>query len=122
MTRASALAFATTIAWAAPAFADPLDQTSAQPLRTLSRLALEPPPQIDRRGVSLPVVQYQSADGALHLRRGIIAGKEVAPGTVLGIGVFETSPKGRGYVGDVPPNVVPTKRSRRAAVGLSWRF
>jgi hypothetical protein len=55
------------------------------------------------------------------VERGIIAGKQVAPGTVLGLGLYETAPKSRGYVGDIPPNMAP-KRSRRAAVGLSWKF
>jgi hypothetical protein len=121
MMRASVLAFATTIVWTTPALAQPAGQTASQSHSLLSRFVGEPPAEIDRRGISFPVVEYSGPDGILRQRRGIIAGKRVAPGTVLGLGIFETTPKVRGYVGDVPPNVAP-KRSRRAAVGLSWKF
>ena len=53
--------------------------------------------------------------------RGIIAGRQIAPGTVLGIGIFQTTPKLHGYVGDVPQNMAP-RRSKRAAMGLSVKF
>lgn len=121
MMRASILTFATTIVWAAPVLAEPAGQTSIQSLPTLSRFAGEPPAQVDRRGVSFPVVEYSGPDGILRTRRGIIAGKQVAPGTVLGLGIWETAPKTRGYVGDVPQNMAP-KRTRRAAIGVSWKF
>ena len=118
MARVSVLAFATTIVCAAPALAEPAGQTSFQSLPT--RFAGEPPPEVNRRGVSFPIVQYQETDGTLRMRRGIIAGKEVAPGTVLGLGIWETAPKARGYIGDIPQNM--PRRTRRAAVGLSWKF
>lgn len=118
--RASVLAFATAFVWAAPALAEPPGQ-NIQSLPTLSRFAGEPPARVDR-GVSFPVIEYQGNDGMLRVRRGIIAGKQVAPGTVLGLGLYETAPRARGYVGDVPPGMAPPKRGRRAAVGLSWRF
>jgi hypothetical protein len=121
MTSASVLAFATTIVWAAPVLSEPPGQ-NIQSLPTLSRFAGEPPAQVDRRGIMFPVIEYQGTDGILRVRRGIIAGQQIAPGTVLGLGIFETAHKARGYVGDVPPNMSPPKRSRRAAVGLSWRF
>jgi hypothetical protein len=47
--------------------------------------------------------------------------RQIAPGTVLGLGIFQTRPKMRGYVGDVPQNMAP-RRNKRAAVGLSVRF
>ena len=121
MTRASVLAFATMFASTAPVFAQPTGQSPIQSLPSLSRFAGEPAARIDRRGISLPVVEYRGPDGILRVERGIIAGKKVAPGTVLGLGLYETAPKSRGHIGDVPPNVAP-KRSRRAAVGLSWKF
>ena len=121
MARAGVLAFATLIVCAAPALAEPPGQGSVQSLPTLSRFAGEPPAQVDRRGISFPVIDYSGPDGVLRTQRGIIAGKQVAPGTVVGLGIWETAPKARGYVGDVPTNVAP-KRTRRAAVGLSWRF
>ena len=120
MTRASVLAFAT-IVWAAPALAEPPGQTDIRSLPTLSRFRGEPPARVDRRGLSFPVIEYSGPDGVLRTQRGIIAGKQVAPGTVVGVGLWETAPKAHGYVGDTPQNVAP-RRSRRAAVGLSWRF
>jgi hypothetical protein len=121
MLRAGVLALATSIVCAAPALAEPPAQRSVQSLPTFSRFAGEPPAQVDRRGVSFPIIDYSGPDGALRTQRGIIAGKQVAPGTVVGLGIWETAPKARNYVGDVPANVAP-KRTRRAAVGLSWRF
>jgi hypothetical protein len=121
MTRAGVLAFATSIVCASPALAEPPGQNSIQSLPTLSRFAGEPPAHVDRRGVSFPVIEYSGPDGVLRTQRGIIAGKQVAPGTVIGLGIWETAPKARSHVGDVPSNVAP-KRTRRAAVGLSWRF
>jgi len=121
MTRAVVLAFATSIICAAPALAEPPVQNSIQSLPTLSRFAGEPPMHVDRRGVSFPVIDYSGPDGLLRTQRGIIAGKQVAPGTVVGLGFWETAPKARGYVGDVPANAAQ-RRTRRAAVGLSWRF
>jgi hypothetical protein len=121
MRRAGVLAFATSIACAAPALAEPPGQNSVQSLPTLSRFAGEPPVHVDRRGVTFPVIDYTGPGGVLRTQRGIIAGKRVARGTIVGLGIWETAPKARGYVGDVPANVTP-KRTRRAAVGLSWRF
>ena len=120
MGRASVLAFATTIVCAGPALAETAGQASVQSLPGVSRLAGEPPTEVSRRGFSFPIVQYQEADGTIRVRHGIIAGKLVAPGTMLGLGLWETAPKARGYVGDVPQNM--PRRSRRAAVGLSWKF
>ena len=121
MVRLSVLAFATLALTAAPAVAEPGSQDSANTLSSISRIIGEPPTQVERRGFSFPVVEYRGPDGVVQKRRGIIAGKQVAPGTVLGVGIYETAPKMRGYVGDVPQNIAPRK-SRRAAVGLSVKF
>jgi hypothetical protein len=121
MTRAGVLAMATSIVCAGPALAEPPGHGPVRTLPTLSRFAGEPPPRVDRRGLSFPVIDYSGPGGVLRTQRGIIAGKRVAAGTVVGLGIWETAPKARGYVGDVPANVTP-KRTRRAAVGLSWRF
>ena len=121
MTRASVLAFATTIVWAAPALAEPSEQTGIQSLPALLRFSGAPPTRVERSGISFPVIEYSGPDGVLRTQRGIIAGKQIAPGTVVGVGLWETGPKARGYVGDSPQNMAP-RRSRRAAVGLSWRF
>lgn len=121
MTRLSVLAFVPIAVMATPAAAEPDSEASANSLSSISRIIGEPPTPVERRGFSFPVVEYRGPDGVVQKRRGIIAGTTVAPGTVLGIGIYETAPKMRGYVGDVPQNMAPRK-SRRAAVGLSMKF
>lgn len=121
MARLSVLTFAATVVMTTPAAAEPDSQASANSISSISRIIGEPPTRVERRGFSFPVVEYRGPDGVVQKRRGIIAGKQVAPGTVLGLGIYETAPKMRGYVGDVPQNMAPRK-SRRAAVGLSMKF
>jgi len=121
MARLSVLTFAALAVTAAPAVAEPGSEDPINALSSISRIIGEPPTQVERRGFSFPVVEYRGPDGVVQKRRGIIAGKQVAPGTVLGVGIYETAPKMRGYVGDVPQNMAPRK-SRRAAVGLSVKF
>lgn len=121
MTRLSVLAFAALAATTAPAAAEPGGQDTTNSLSAISRIIGEPPTQVERRGFSFPVVEYRGPDGVMQQRRGVIAGTKIAPGTVLGVGLYETAPKMRGYVGDVPQNMAPRK-SRRAAVGLRMKF
>jgi hypothetical protein len=121
MKRLSVLTFAALAVTAAPAVAQPGGQDPTNSLSSISRIIGEPPTRVERRGFSFPVIEYRGPDGVVQKRRGIIAGKQVAPGTVLGVGIYETAPKMRGYVGDVPQNMAPRK-SRRAAVGLSMKF
>ena len=121
MARLSVLTLAAMAVTAAPAAAQPDSQTSVDSLSSISRIIGEPPTSVERRGFSFPVVEYRGPDGVMQQRRGVIAGTKVAPGTVLGIGLYETAPKMRGYVGDVPQNMTPRK-SRRAAVGLRMKF
>lgn len=121
MARLRVLAFAAAIVSTIPAAAEPPSQSSPNAISSVSRIG-EPPAQIERRGFSFPVVEYRGPDGVWQQRRGIIAGKQVAPGTVLGLGIFQTAPKMRGYVGDMPHNVAPRGKTRRAAVGVSMKF
>ena len=121
MTRLSVLAFAAAVVMTTPAAAQFDSQAPTNSLSSISRIIGEPPTPVERRGFSFPVVEYRGPDGVVQKRRGIIAGTKVAPGTVLGLGIYETAPKMRGYVGDVPQNMAPRK-SRRAAVGLSMKF
>ena len=116
------LAFTAAIVSTVPAAAEPVSQSSPNSISSVSRMVGEPPAQIERRGFSFPVIDYRGPVGVWQQRRGIIAGKQVAPGTVLGLGIFQTAPKMRGYVGDVPHNIAPKGKSRRAAVGLSMKF
>lgn len=120
MARLRVLAVVATVACTAPAAAEPAGSTT-NALSSLSRVGSDAPMQIERRGFSFPVIGYAEPNGVWQQRRGIIAGKEIARGTVLGLGIFQTSPKMRGYVGDVPQNMAP-KRNKRAAIGLSMKF
>ena len=86
------------------------------------RFSAEGPLQIQRHGFSFPVVEYTDERGARQQRKGIIASKMISPDTMIGIGLFETTPKSRGYWGDVSPNMEPKRSKRAAAVGLHWRF
>jgi hypothetical protein len=121
MTRLSVLAFAAIAVVTMPASAEPGGVDPSNSLSSISRIIGEPPTPIERRGFSFPVVEYRGPDGVVQQRRGVIAGTKVAPGTVLGVGIYETAPKMRGYVGDMMPQVTPRK-SRRAAVGLKMKF
>lgn len=121
MARLRVLAFAATVACTAPAAAEPPGTPSINALPSLSRIGGNVPMQVERPGLSVPVFGYAEPVGLWQQRRGIIAGKEIARGTVLGLGIFQTTPKMRGFVGDIPQNLAP-KRSKRAAVGLSMKF
>lgn len=121
MARLTAMALTLPLVLAAPAAAQIVDQDGTAALTSSSRLAGEAPLQIERRGFSFPIIEYTEPSGAIKQRRGIIAGAEVAPGTLVGIGLFETMPKARGFAPD-PTVDGGVKRKRRAAVGLTVRF
>ena len=100
---------------AAPALA----QTAA-PHPSLT-VPADPALQLGKRGFSFPVIEYSDPTGVRQQRKGIIAGQEIAPDTMIGVGLFETAPRTRGFVPETNPGA-RAKRSRQAAVGLSWRF
>ena len=74
---------------------------------------------VERKGFSLPVVDYSAPDGSLRRKSGIIAGFEVTPRALLGVGMYQMGVKKRATNGDA---TLPAKRSRRMAVGLSLQF
>ena len=121
MARLKILAVVATVACSTPVSAEPPGTSTTTSLTSLSRIGGNVPTQVERRGFSFPVVDYAEPNGVWQQRRGIIAGKEIARGTVLGLGIFQTSPKMRGYVGDMPQNMAP-RRNKRAAIGLSMKF
>ena len=86
------------------------------------RFSAEGPLQFRRHGFSFPVVEYVDERGARQQRKGIVASKMIAPDASVGIGLFETTPKSRGYWGDVPPNAAPRRSRKVASIGLNWRF
>lgn len=88
--------------------------------RALIRPALEPGLTPGNGGFSFRIDEPQEPDGSWSLRRGIVAGVEVAPDATVGIGLFETMPK------RIPRSEESAldrpKRSRKAAVGMTWKF
>lgn len=121
MTRSGALAFVATVFWAAPAAAEEPAKVGALQLPSLSRMTIQQQSGT-RRAFAYPIAEYEATDPLWQSRQGIIAGKQVAPGTILGVGIFRTTPKLRGHVGDVPSTMAVPKHKRSAAVGLSWQF
>lgn len=121
MSRLRILAFAATLLCSGVASAQSTS-VDTHSLQSLSRLGGSPPIyNVERRGLSFRVLDYVDPRGIVQHRQGIVAGKRIAPGTILGVGIFRTAPKMRGYVGDIPQNIA-SKRSKRAAIGLTMKF
>ena len=119
--RVKVLAFAVTMVFAAAADAQTAAQSQTSDTSSILRFRAEDPIQVRQRGFAFPVMEYTDERGARHQRKGIIASKIIAPGTLLGVGFYETTPKSRGLIGEPHSNITP-RRTKRAAVGLSWRF
>ena len=118
MGRASVAACIVPLLAAAPAAAQAPDSTAQSRHRLNSIVAPALPPA--NEGVSLPVVSYTAPDGVLTVRRGIVAGFNVAPNALIGIGLFKMMPK-RASPGFEPMDKAPSK-SRKAAVGFTLNF
>lgn len=120
MTRVGALAiWVAFTAAAAPVSAQLVDPLPADRLSALVKPALEEPLP-DNGGLSFRLGEQIDPDGTRHERRGIIAGFDVAPDTVVGLGLFETLPKR--VVRSEESALDKPKRSRKAAVGLTLKF
>lgn len=122
MKRLRVLALAVALTYAASAEAEMAGAADANAPTSAIRLHAEDPIQVKNRGFSFPIIEYTDERGVRQKRKGIIASKMIAPDTLVGIGLFETTPKSQGYWGDVPPNVAPRRSRRAAAIGLNWRF
>ena len=121
MTRLRVLAFALALTFAVPGAAEPAGP-EANAATLTGRFGGDAPFYIERRGFSFPVIEYVEPNGTRQLRRGIVAGKTIAPETLLGVGLFETSPRSHPRISD-PAHSDRQKRPRRAAaIGLSMRF
>jgi hypothetical protein len=105
---------------ASPGEAQTIEAGASTPTSTI-RFKAEDPIQVTKRGFSFPVVEYTDERGARQQRKGIIASKVIAPGALLGIGFYETSPKSRGLTGE-PPTINGPRRSKRAAIGIRGRY
>ena len=78
------------------------------------------PVHVRQRGFSFPTINYTAPTGETRQRRGILVGRQVAPNALVGVGLFETAPRLRGYSPEATEG--RAKGKRRAAIGLSLRF
>jgi hypothetical protein len=101
---------------AAPGFAqaDP----APNPFSTISPAAEG---QFGKSNFSFRINEIIGQDGSRQKRRSIIAGVDVAPGTTVGFGLFDSGAKAKGR-GPDPRLDGLSKRSRKAALGMSFRF
>ena len=86
----------------------------------LSFVTDDEPVHVRQRGFSFPTINYTAPTGETRQRKGILIGRQVAPNTLLGVGLFETAPRLRGYSPEAAEG--RAKGKRRAAVGMSLRF
>lgn len=119
--RLQMLLFAMASSLAMPAGAQTIGQLTSRALPSISSLSRIATSESRKPVVALPIIDYANSDGGAPMPRGIIAGRQIAPGTVLGLGVFERERKMRGYVGGIPQNMEPRK-TKQAAVGLTMKF
>ena len=84
----------------------------------------EAPLALKGRGLEFPISQYVDERGAVQQRRGIVVGKQVAPDTMLGFGMFDRMPKTRSFTPQLDPPASSQRRAktRGAAIGLRLRF
>jgi hypothetical protein len=122
MERRRVVAVALALNAAAPAAAAPPEPIHPGNVPLMSRLAEDVPMHLEHKGFSFPVVEYVEPTGTRRLRRGIIAGKTVAPDTIIGVGVFRSSPKSGRTIGEPPPASTLRRSGRSAAIGLSMKF
>ncbi|HUG46742.1 MAG TPA: hypothetical protein VMK31_09580 [Sphingomicrobium sp.] len=66
---------------------------------------------------SLPVIEYRAPGGTLKRGQGFIFAHDVDPNTIVGIGLFKSKPKE-----PEAPGIPTTGKSRKMAVGVSFRF
>lgn len=95
----------------------PADDVFQRPRTPVLALPAEP----RRKGLSFRIADEVERDGVIRLQRGIVAGFEVAPDALIGIGLFETMPK-RIVRSEQNDFERMPKRKRKAAVGLSLKF
>lgn len=102
--------------WAAPA----AGQSVAPQTFILSpKPSIEPELNLQRKGFALPIIDYTAPDGTLKRSHGIIVGRNITPSTVIGLGLFSSGPKAN-EPQDGP--LTPAKKSKKVALGFSFRF
>ena len=120
MSRFFALALVLGFAAAGSAAAQWTD-TSQLDTKSFSLTEKEAPLPLKQRGISLPIIEYTDDKGVVQQRRGIVLGTELAPNTLIGVGLFDRMPRSRNQVPVQDPLATP-RRSRGAAVGVTFKF
>jgi hypothetical protein len=87
----------------------------------LAAIAIRPPSNptvhIGKARFSLPVTDYQSADGSWHRSHGVIVDRQIASNANLAFGLFKSGPKR----GEMPATAMPAK-SHKLSLRLSYSF
>jgi hypothetical protein len=81
----------------------------------------EPPDPLSfKRGFQIPRVDYVSPSGLPERKQGIVAGVQLSPSAVVGVGIFDRKRR----TTRLPPDPQPDKprRGKKIAVGLTLRF
>ena len=120
MSRLAALALVLGSAAAHSAAAQRTD-TSQLDTKSFSLTEKEAPLTLRDRGISLPIIEYTDDKGIVQRRRGIVLGTEVAPNTLIGVGLFDRMPRNRNQAPVQDPLATP-RRNRGAAVGVTLKF
>ena len=83
------------------------------------KTAVEPELNLQRNGFALPIIDYTAPDGTLKRSHGIIVGRKISPNTVVGFGLFSSSPKA-----NEPPEspLALPRKSKKVAIGLTMHF
>lgn len=105
----------------APAAASPALALGEPPRNPFATISPGSDRQFGNRTLSVRMNEIIGRDGSLRQRRGIIAGVDVVPGTTLGFGLFDSGPKAKAR-GPDPRLDGLSRRSRKAAVGMTVRF
>ena len=79
----------------------------------------EPQLELGRHSFALPIIDYRAPDGTWKRGQGIIVGRDISPGTTIGIGFFKMKPRYE----DPTAQVSPTGgKSKKVSLGFSTRF
>jgi len=82
---------------------------------------LEPPAPLSfTRGFQFPRLDYLSPGGWMERQQGILAGVQLWPDTILGVGVLDRKRRTSGSAAD--PQLDKPRRGKKVAVGLTFRF
>lgn len=115
MSRLLGLAF---LVLASAAAAEPANGSEFQ--LPAGALAEPPDPLSVKRGLQIPRVDYVSPSGSAGRKHGIVAGVELSPNAVIGIGLFDRKRRTTGLLND--PQLDKPRRGKKVAVGVTLRF